>query len=355
MVRRGPGSCSDCLMDAVADVTYNLIESLFPQDEEGFGYASALLSVLHAVHTREDETPSLTDLPLLCCQAAGGDVQQAVPVVAAWRLLYLAAHMLDEIEDRETDRAFWATLSDPQILNVATGLIFAAQCALSDLPRLGVSASLALALLDDFGRTTLRMSAGQHADLAAQNTVDLSLEQYRAIMAAKSGSFFALACRAGVMLATEDSRRVACCAEFGYNLGMLVQISDDLVGLLESGQRNDLAAGQQTLPILYALNVASPRQRVVLQQLLLQAPGDAEAETEARQIIIALGALAYLLVETQAHRRRAEDALRATGWFGPAHDLLLALVDRVMPGSSVIHSMGGAGGDSFPSPDDEDW
>jgi geranylgeranyl pyrophosphate synthase len=235
---------------------------------------------------------------------------------------------------------------------VSTRLIFVAQRALSGLPRLGVPLPLSLSSLDDFGRTVLCMCAGQHADLAAQNATDLSLEQYRAIVAAKSGGFFALACRAAAMLGAEDTK-VARYAEFGYNLGMLVQISDDLVGLWESGQRNDLAAGQQTLPILYALSVADLKQQAILRELLLQAPDDASAEAEARQIIIALGAPAYLLVEAQVHRRRAKDALQATGQFNPAYDQLSALVDEIIPDASLIHSTRGAKDDPFSSPDDK--
>jgi geranylgeranyl pyrophosphate synthase len=336
----------------VTDAVYNLIENLLPQDEMGSSYTNTLLSLVRAAHARAEKNPSLTDLPILCCQAAGGDIRRAVPVTVAWWLLHLAAQVLDDIEDGEPECAFWAALGAPQALNAATGLIFAAQCALSGLPRLGVPASLALALLDDFGQTILRMCAGQHADLA-QKVTGLSLEQYRAIMVAKSSDPFALACRAGAKLGTEDARLVACYAEFGYNLGVLVQISDDLLDLQEPSQWNDLATGQQTLPILYALSVAHPSQQATLRQLLLQAPEDAEAEVKARQIIISLGAPTYLLAEAQVHRRRAKEALRAVGQFNLAHDQLLALVDQVMPGASLIHPTGGTKGALFPSPNDE--
>ena len=327
---------------------------MLPRDEAGFGYTSVLLSHLRAARASVAETTSsLINLPVLCCQEANGDVCQAVPVVAAWWLLHLAAHVLDGIEDGEPDDALWASLNKSQALNAATGLIFAAQRALTDLPRLGVSVSLALTLVDDFGYTVLRMCAGQHADLAVQNTADLSLEQYWAIMAAKSGDFFSLACRAGALLGTEDTRRVAHYTEFGYNLGVLLQISDDLTDLWKSGRQNDLTAGQQTLPILYALNVASREQRVDLRQLLSRAPDDAEAEAKAQEMIINLGAPAYLLVEARVRHRRAKDALRAAGQFSPAYDQLLALVDRVMPALSLIHPVGGVEDGLFPSPDDE--
>lgn len=339
-------------MGIATGAVYDLIESLLPHGEVGSNYNSDLLSPIQAARASYEETPSLADLALLCCQAVGGDTHRAIPIAAAWWLLHLAAQVLDDIEDREPDSALWVTLNQPQAINVSTGLIFMAQRALSSgLHQLGVPASLALAILDDFGRTILHMCAGQHADLAAQNATDLSLEQYWAIVAAKSGNFFALACRAGSTLGTEDTHLVAHYTEFGYNLGMLVQISDDLVGLQESGLRNDLAAGQQTLPILYALNVAPSKQQATLRRLLLQAPDDAEAEAEARRMIIALGAPTYLIVEAQVHRQRAEDALRTAGQFSQVHGQFFALVDRVMLRSSLIQPTGDVDGDLSPALD----
>jgi geranylgeranyl diphosphate synthase type I len=341
-------------MGAVTDAVYNLIKDLLPQDEASWGYRDALAALIYAAHAKEKKSLSMTNLAVLCCQAAGGDAHRAIPLAAAWRLLHIAAQVLDNIEDKESDCTLGTPLDVPQALNATTGLIFTAQRALSSLPRSGVSATLALAILDDFGSVILRMCAGQHADLAVQNAVRPSLEQYQTIIATKSGDFFALPCRVGAMLGIEDAQQVARYAEFGYNLGVLVQISDDLTDLRVSGQQSDLASGRSTLPILYALSIASPTQQAVMKELLLRAPNDAEAEAEARQMIIALGAPTYLLVKAQVHRRRAEQALRTTCRFGPAHDQLLALVSQVMPASSLIHSAGGFEGDPFPSLDDED-
>ncbi len=90
-----------------------------------------------------------------------------------------------------------------------------------------------------------------------------------------------------------------------------------------------------------------------MNRLLLQAPDDAGAEAEAQQIITALGAPAYLLVEAQVRCRRAKDALRVAGRSSSAYDQLLALVDQVMPGLSLVHPTGGAEDGFLPSPNNE--
>jgi geranylgeranyl diphosphate synthase type I len=270
---------------------------------------------------REGSTPSLL-LPILCCEAAGGDEDQATAVAAAWFLLYLAAKVLDDVEDDDTHLPPWTAIGAPQAINAATGLIFASQLALVRLPRMGADRELALSLLEDFNHTTLRMCAGQQADLAEGS--HLSWERCLSIAGAKSGEFFALACRAGALLGTDE---VAPYSEFGYNLGVLIQMCDDFEGLWNPQGRSDLAAGKRTLPVTYALTVAPPSVRERLERLLVKATGEQEAEEQARRIITALGAPHYLLIEAQIRRQRAEGALRSTGRSSPAHRQLMALLN----------------------------
>ncbi|TEU11873.1 MAG: hypothetical protein E3J21_22545 [Anaerolineales bacterium] len=271
---------------------------------------------------KEEGTPSLL-LAILCCEAAGGDEDQATTIAAAWFLLYLAAKVLDDVEDDDTPLTPWSAIGVPQAINAATGLIFVSQLALARLPLMGADRELALSLLEDFNRTTLRMCAGQHADLTEGS--NLCLERCLSIAGAKSGEFFALACRAGALLGTDE---VAPYSEFGYNLGVLIQICDDFEGLWNPQGRSDLAAGKRTLPVIYALTVAPPNVREHLERLLVKANGEREAEEEARGVITELGAPHYLLIEAQVRRRRAEAALRSTGKFSFAHRRLMTLLDE---------------------------
>ena len=297
---------------------YAFIKDLFYQEE--------MLNIVDIWEStfpldREEGTPSLL-LPILCCEAAGGDEDQATAVAAAWFLLYLAAKILDDVEDDDTRLTPWSAIGVPQAINAATGLIFAAPLALARLPRMGIDRELALFLLEDFNRTTLRMCAGQQADLTEGS--HLCLERYFWIAGAKSGEFFALACRAGALLGTD---KVAPYSEFGYNLGVLIQMCDDFEGLWNPQGRRDLAAGKRTLPVIYALAVAPPGVRERLERLLVKAIGEQEAEEQARRIITELGAPHYLLIEAQIRRQRAEAALRSTGRPSPAYHQLMALLN----------------------------
>jgi len=192
---------ADPISDERVKRVYAFIKDLFYQEEMlniGDIWESAFPL------DKEESTPSLL-LPILCCEAAGGDEDQATAIAAAWFLLYLAAKVLDDVEDDDTHLTPWSAIGAPQAINAATGLIFVSQLALARLPRMGADRELALFLLEDFNRTTLRMCAGQHADLTEGS--HLPLERCLSIAGAKSGEFFALACRAGALLGSFAGKR----------------------------------------------------------------------------------------------------------------------------------------------------
>ena len=199
------------MSDKRVERVYAFVRDLLHQDEVRSNIAEIWDSAFPL--DREGSTPSLL-LPILCCQAAGGDEDQATAIAAAWFLLYLAAKVLDDVEDGDVHQGPWSAMGAPQAINAATGLIFASQLALARLPRLGADRELALFLLEDFNHTTLRMCAGQQADLTEgsqtsrrlaerlnlREVEQLPLERYFWIAGAKSGEFFALACRAGARI-----------------------------------------------------------------------------------------------------------------------------------------------------------
>jgi geranylgeranyl diphosphate synthase type I len=279
------------------------------------------------------------ELPGLCCEAAGGTRPRADSVAAAWVLLYQAAHLLDNVEDGDVDIAL-PFAAGPKI-NIATGLLASAGLALCDLP----DSASAQAIRGDFHQSVLQMCAGQHLDLTAKTP---ALEQCWQIAEAKSGAFFALACRSGARLADDDCARTHLFGEFGRHLGVLVQIGDDIGGLwFVNGERSDLAADHRwTLPMAYAVSVIPEADGNRLQQLLSirnagtlhessagQGRGLREAEDEIRRLVIEHGALLYLTIEAERRRQQAEAALLKTDPSPAARDELMAMLSATLPAS----------------------
>lgn len=265
-------------------------------------YLAALHRALDAAEDSERAGVTFTALPLLACQAAGGQPHLALPAAAAWRALHIAVQLIDDLGRDDPPGAARPPADTAQVLNLSTGFVVAANLALARLPP-----ALWPTLQSDFSRTILRMAGGQHADLGRRAAFDL--DECFQVMAARSGGFFALSARAGAACGTTDQSQIAKYDLFGYNVGILIQIIEDLSDFHRPIGRGDLARGLRTLPALYALSVASPPERTRLDQLLTSVRVNKEAEPQARQLMVALGAEVYLRAETTHYRDEALSAL----------------------------------------------
>ena len=271
-------------------------------------------------------------LPTLTCEATGGDGSDAVPVAAAWHLLHAAAHLLDDIMDGEVP-----DLDPAQATNAAVALVFLAQMSLTTLRQSRVPPERIVDLIAIFNRATLWMSAGQASDLAWGDRA--TLDDYWRIVAAKSGAFFALACRAGAMLGTQPEVEIAHYDRFGHHLGVLLQVADDLRAVWRPRGRGDLSTLGRTLPVVYARAVAPAEIRSQLQALTKRVLDDkaalAELQTLLRDPAIdcerSQGVVHYVTVQAGFHHQQAREALLATARRDVAHDELLRRLDRVLP------------------------
>ncbi|HEX6289024.1 MAG TPA: polyprenyl synthetase family protein [Herpetosiphonaceae bacterium] len=300
-------------------------------------YVDALHASLPKKHLPQSDShqnPSLMSLPDLCCAAAGGVHEQAHAVGAAWQILYRALHILDAIEDDDRPDGAWAQWGMGPAVNITTGLLTSSHEALETLLDIGVSAQTARTIRSDFNQTILTMCAGQHHDLTMRQP---TLDECWQIAEAKSGHFFALASRSGARLATDDQQVIESFGQFGFHLGVLIQIGDDLSGLWSTSESlSDLRDPDRwTLPVAYAMSTASPEDRKMLAASLQAAASDPVAEAQARGLIIKTGAVLYLMAEAQRHYQHARTILLQLASTTLACDALLSLLQSYLPGEMI--------------------
>lgn len=256
-------------------------------------------------------------LPGLCSQAVGGAPEQAAEVSAAWVLLYAAAHLYDAVQDHDPPDPWWEALGDGVAINVATGLLSSAWLVLN---RTQGPPQIVRTIREDFSRTVLQMCSGQHLDLARQL---LPLERAWAAAEAKSGAFFALACRAGARIGGANQRAIDALAEYGRNLGLMLQIADDLSDLHDLPEPASIPA----LPVAYCMEIAAPEHRTRLMRTAQRS--DPAVGLGSRQLLSESGTALYLQTKLTLHRARAQEALESAHAIPPANyqlaDLLTAL------------------------------
>lgn len=264
-------------------------------------------------------------LPLFCCEAAQGDPVKAIPVSAAWMAFYLAAHLLDTLEDGEPPTYPTASLGKAGTLNLSTGLMMAAELVLDTLEDRGIEDVTARAIRASLHKTIFEMCSGQHSDL---QTPSPGIHDCLKIAGAKSGSFFSVACYSGAILEMNDPDQLNYFSSYGYQLGMIVQIEDDISDFWDrDGRNNDLALGKWNLPVAYALEVLPVEETHRLKELLVEARTDQAAEEAARQIILGAGAILFSDLEVIKRYRMAEIAAQRLHISPSGRQTLLDILD----------------------------
>ena len=254
---------------------------------------------------------SWMELPDLCCQAAGGDPVSTSGVKAAWGMLYTAAHMMDTVVDGDNTEEWWASISPPAAINIATALYGGSGLILSELFNEGTSYDVAIDILGKFQHTILKMCAGQHLELSKR---ELSLNEYWRITEAKSGSFFGLACYAGARLATDDLNILKYFLDFGTHLGTIIQMNDDVKDIWPSKTDRNISLSNPfcLLPIIYALSVLSKEESAYLLNLLQDGEEYPKSMNKIRVQLEEIGAGLYLMTKAEQHRLMALQSLQRT-------------------------------------------
>ncbi len=298
------------LIPAIYDLLSSAITTSTAIAEDNF--SKFAVSKLDEEKRLELPAASLATLPTLTCFAAGGAAQEAIPAAAAWRGLHLAAKLLDDIQDGDAIIIGKGEITPDVASNLATGLIAASMAIVTNgMGNKNLDAQTRLDLSAEFSKVILQMCAGQHIDIT--QTGQLDFESYRNIMAAKSGVFIQLATWSGARCTTADEKQLEQFKIFGHNLGMMLQLNDDIRDFHQTGAKGDIASGKNTYPVIYALSVADKRDKARLHRWLAAAATDSQAEENARALVRALGAEVYVLAEIMRYRLRSQEALDNLG------------------------------------------
>ena len=227
-------------------------------------------------------------LCLLCCEAAGGDWQRALPAAAALELLHNFTLIHDDVEDASARRhgrdTLWSLRGEAQAINAGDGMFALAHVALLRLGDQGQPSDRVLRAVQMLDEAALRLCEGQHLDLSYAERAEITRADYLAMIEGKTAALLAASCGMGVLLGGAGSQTVTALHEFGCRLGLAFQICDDLLGIW--GDPNvtgkptgdDLRAGKKSYPTVVGLERASPEQRQGLQAVLAGNPADDDVQ-----------------------------------------------------------------------------
>lgn len=153
-------------------------------------------------------------------------------------------------------------------------------------------------------------------------------DEYLEIIADKSASFFGACCRVGAILSDAAPEQGDALAEYGLNVGMAFQMTDDVLDLVaDSGQTGksagrDVGMGTPTLPVIHLLCSMAPSGR---EDLLDRLGREEDVSDRLRDLLASHGSLDYVRSRCRGYAAQAMQSLDRVG--SPDAQALLGLAE----------------------------
>ena len=206
-------------------------------------------------------------LLLLSSEVAGKGQERAVRIAASLELIHLATLVHDDAVDHSALRRGMPTVNakfSHQISVIMGDFLYST--ALTELVGLGD-----LEALQALTRASTEMTLGEMRQLAVIEPLDFGEIEYYDLIRSKTASLMRAACELGAISGARKYRRAL--GEYGENLGMAFQITDDLLDYREVKETTgkpsglDLRERKVTLPLIHALREMSAKSRKDVERL----------------------------------------------------------------------------------------
>ena len=255
-----------------------LVETTLSAD--GRRTREALLDYLYAHRLQGELYELVVDYPLrpakgirpaLClatCRAYGGRNEDALPAAVAIELLHNAFLVHDDICDdarlRRGGEALHLRHGIPRALSAGDALAWAALGPLLEHAA-GLRPGLAFDLLAEFDHLAWRTIEGHALELEwrERGLTGLSSDDYIKLVLDKTCWYSAIhPCRIGAMLGSGGRADLDPIARFGFFVGAVLQIRDDVENLTDRSESNgkdfgsDIIEGKPTLMLIHLLQTA---------------------------------------------------------------------------------------------------
>ncbi len=282
--------------------------------------------------------------PVLClaaCAAFGGSYAEALPFATALELLHNAFLVHDDIQDgskrRRGGKALHAEHGTPLALNAGDALAAIANATFVRAAQ-AFPPPLARPLLEGWERMIHETLEGQATDLGWQrdNVVGMSIADYLDVCGKKTAWYtFIQPLAIGAIVGSGQPARERDTFGFGWLLGLLYQIVNDLDGVSAPAGETDVDEGKRTILLIHLLeNLNGPDREQVIKVMGL--PRDKRTRAQVNWVLAQMhqaGSIdhARLCVLDLAYAAR-DEADEAFGSLPPsdARDLLLSITGLVL-------------------------
>ncbi len=176
------------------------------------------------------------------------------------------------------------------------------------------------------------IAEGEVLQLSTANNLETTEAQYLQVIRSKTAELFAAACEVGAIIAGRPAAECQAMRDYGMNLGIAFQISDDVLDYAASEKRlgksvgDDFKEGKMTLPVIRAIAKANAAERNFWNRCMT---GSGQKDTDFSEALALLRKYNTLEASLTEARRYAELGIKAlTGL--PNHPLRQHLQDLII-------------------------
>ncbi len=251
--------------------------------------------------------------PLLTIAAASlcGNTDGAPRVAAAVEFIHTATLLHDDVVDESAHRRgkpaankVFGNKSTVLVGDFLFGRAFELMVETNDIR-----------ILDILARASRIISEGEVLQMALTGDLDITIDQYRDVIDAKTAALFAAACAAGAIAGGGDQNAADAMRDYGHHLGMAFQMIDDIMdyetasAAMGKDAGDDFREGKLTLPVILALAAADDTERAFWSRTMKDNDQTPDDLAQARKIIAKHNASAAGRAIAQAHATAARKAL----------------------------------------------
>ncbi|RTL19850.1 MAG: octaprenyl diphosphate synthase [Burkholderiales bacterium] len=270
-------------------------------------------------------------LVLLFANALGQERPERFELAAVVEFIHTATLLHDDVVDESSLRRGKPT-ANALFGNAASVLVgdFLYSRAFQMMVSVG-----RMRVLEVLAEATNVIAEGEVLQLMNMHDPDITVENYLRVIRFKTAKLFEASARLGAVLADAPPVVEEACAAYGRALGTAFQLIDDVLDYegdaheLGKNIGDDLREGKTTLPLLIAMERASPEQRDLMRHAIQH--GELEKLPDIVAIVRATGALESTRDVARAEARQASECLEllpANKWTKSLLEFAVQSVER---------------------------
>lgn len=270
-------------------------------------------------------------LLLLTAKMLGAPVEKAISLASSVEMIHAASLMHDDVLDNATLRRgkMSANVKWGNQISILVGDFL--WCKASEICISEGNNKIMSAIIEAVRKTT----EGEIQEIVKSSNFNLTKDEYLNIIKLKTAMLFACSCQVGAILAGASQKTEQSLYNFGLNVGIAFQLTDDVLDYMASDEKfgkkagTDLCEGRLTLPVILAFQKCGIDEAQFIRESLLANALEVERFGEIKNILKQHGTIDASLDMARMYAGLAKEELSSFK-HSLEKDSLIALADQAV-------------------------